>query len=178
MKRIVVLLMLLLIVPPVTALAASVTSKSFVVRNTPVEPDPFDLALSTPDLFAPASTEENGQKVLEEQGEAVEVEQVEQIEPEEQEEQDDHSEQPIPPAFTDAVETDGQPATPIFTTPVSTDEVEMDEGEFVGEVEGQDGPVDDHSGEIEEASSESAEKPAESEQCEEIEPEGEEQPIP
>lgn len=43
MKRIEVLLMLLLIVPPMTALAASVTSKSFVVRNwmatLPTTPD-------------------------------------------------------------------------------------------------------------------------------------------
>ena len=69
---------------------------------------------------------------------------VEQEEQGETEEQDEHSEQPIPPAFTDEVETEGQPATPIFTTPVSPDEGETEEqGEFVGEVEGQ--PVDDHS---------------------------------
>lgn len=132
--------MLLLIVPPVTALAASVTSKSFVVRNTPVEPDPFDLALSTPDLFAPASTEENEQKELEEQGEAVEVEQEEQGEPED-EEHSEPGEQPIPPAFTVELET-GQPATPIFTTPVSPDEGEQVEGEFVDGHSGEETAID------------------------------------
>ncbi len=96
---------------------------------------------STPASTTPAFTDEVEQEEPEEQGEAVE--------------QDDHSEpgeQPIPPAFTDELETDGQPAIPIFTS--STDEVEEDgqgeadeQGEFVGEVERQDGPVDEHRGE-------------------------------
>lgn len=164
MKRIVVLLMLLLIVPPVTALAASVTSKSFVVRNwmatlptTPASTDEVDefetdgveTEASVADTFIPpelGSTPASTTPAF-----TDEVEQGEQGKPGEVE-QDDHSEpgeQPIPPAFTDVVETEGQPATPIFTTPVSPDEGEQgkqdEQGEFVGEAE-----EDEHSEEVDE----------------------------
>lgn len=176
MKRSLALLVAVLIVPPITAYAASVTSRSFVVRNTPAEPEPLDLfaQLSTeppapaapPDSTEPPAFVSTEEVVMDEQDEqAGEIEpegvdedngeemrgqgEADEVEPEEMEEQDENSEQPIPPAFTDEVETEGQPATPIFTTPVSPDEVEMDEGEFVGEVEKQDGPVDDHSEEDE-----------------------------
>lgn len=168
MKRSLALLVAVLIVPPITAYAASVTSRSFVVRNTPAEPDPSDLfaLLSTepPAPAAPTSTDEEEQEEsVDEQAGEIEPEGVDEdhgeemrgqgeadeVEPEEVEEQDENSEQPIPPAFTDVVETDGQPATPIFTTPVSLGKGEQGEqgeqGEFVGEVEAQDGHVDDHS---------------------------------
>lgn len=97
---------------------------------------------STPASTTPAFTDEVEQEepVMDDHG-GEETDEVETGE---------HSEQPIPPAFTDVVETDGQPAITIFTTPVSPDEGEQgeqDEGEFVGEVEGQ--PVDEHSGEEE-----------------------------
>ena len=110
MKRIVVLLMLLLIVPPMTALAASVTSKSFVVRN-------WMATLPT----TPASTDEVDE--FETDGVETEVSVADTFIPPEL----GSTPASTTPAFTDEVEQE---------EPEEQGEME-EQGEFVGEVEGQ-----------------------------------------
>ncbi len=88
MKRSLALLVVVLFIPPLTAYAATTTSRHFVVRNwkaiLPADENiPPELG-STPDLFAPASTEENEQKELEEHGEPEGEEQYDHSEPGEQ----------------------------------------------------------------------------------------------
>lgn len=62
MKKIVLFLVMLLFIPPLTAYAASVTSKSFVVRNWKATP-----TFTTPDTITPLSTEEIETGELEEE---------------------------------------------------------------------------------------------------------------
>ncbi len=103
MKRIVVLLMLLLIVPPVTALAASCTSRRFVVRNWKAE------VPSTPE---PTSTEE---PVDEQAGE------MDEVDPSDEDISAVPSDSTMPPIFTEDVETVKQGET----EPDEVDEVEL-----------------------------------------------------
>ena len=135
MKKIIALLILILALPTVTALAASVTSKSFVVRNwmaTPLDPSPTPdpTPVTTPASTTPAPTDDV---------ETMETEEVGQgDEPEEQGEEplaDDEpltadEEQAIPPVDENE---DGQGEADEFdadeapSTDPTTDEVEQSE---------------------------------------------------
>ena len=155
MKKIVAFLVVVLFIPPLTAYAASVTSKSFVVRNWKATP-----ASTTPDTITPLSTEEIETGELEEEPTIPPVDGqnapapntpdfTDEAEPGEQSEQGDEEE---PEDFTRGqIETDEDigAVPPAFTTPAFTDEVEMggeiepeehseqSEGEPVGEEQGE-----------------------------------------
>lgn len=149
MKRSLAFLVVILFIPPLTAYAASVTSRSFVVRNWKATP-----AFTTPDTITPLSTEEIETGELEGEEPTIppvdgqnvpdpntpdfidEVEPGEQSEQGDEEEPEDHTRGqietdedigavPPAPAFTDEVEMGGE---------IEPEEIEP-EGEEQGEEE-------------------------------------------
>lgn len=68
MKKILALFVVLLIIPPFTAYAASITSRSFVVRNTPAAPP---ASTTPPDFSGEVEQGDTGEEKPEEQGNEV-----------------------------------------------------------------------------------------------------------
>lgn len=138
MKKKIALLVLALALPPLTAYAASVTSRSFVIRNWKATP-----ASTTPDTITPLSTEEIETGELEEEPTIPPVDGqnapapntpdfTDEVEPGEQSEQGDEEE---PEDLTRGQIVTDEDIGAVPAAPASADEVDMSEEIELEEVE-------------------------------------------